>query len=386
LETIIENKFRTKKVSLIAFSHFVHDIYTAFLSPILPIIINRFSLSYSFAGFLILLHRIPALFSPLLSSHSKNLNPYLILIITPLISSLGMSFLLNIESIWIIIFLLLLTGISSAFYHIPSPVIIKYYSGNRTGAGMSFYMFAGELARSIGPLVILSAISWWGEKNAYNVVLLGIIASLLIFIQFFKDGKFKINNEIDNTKVKDVILRQKKVFTIAFALVLTKTFMVIAMTSFLPIFLTQKGESLWLAGASLSIIEIFGAVGTMISGSLSDLIGRKKILMILTIISPILMILFIFAKGIIIYPLLILLGFVVFSFSPIILAYVIENEKDSPMIANSILMSINFGTGSLIALILGFLSDLFSLETSYIISAILSLIGIPFILKISDKK
>ncbi len=42
--------FQRGKAVLIAVTHFVHDVYTAFLSPILPLLIKKFSLNYTMAS------------------------------------------------------------------------------------------------------------------------------------------------------------------------------------------------------------------------------------------------------------------------------------------------------------------------------------------------
>jgi FSR family fosmidomycin resistance protein-like MFS transporter len=159
--------------------------------------------------------------------------------------------------------------------------------------------------------------------------------------------------------------------------------MILALTSFLPTYMTTKGSSIWLAGAALSVIELAGAAGTLLSGSMSDVIGRRNMLLITTLLAPVIMIIFVFVDGWLLFPILIILGLLVFAVSPVIMAYVLENEPEYPTFANSIFMTINFGIGSLIAVFFGVIGDMTSLDNAYIISAILSLVGLPFILKMS---
>jgi len=46
------SKFQSARVILISFGHLVHDTYTSLLSPLLPLLIEKFALSYSMAGLL----------------------------------------------------------------------------------------------------------------------------------------------------------------------------------------------------------------------------------------------------------------------------------------------------------------------------------------------
>ncbi len=67
MEIDSENKrFYAGKLLLLSFSHFIHDIYTSFLAPLLPLIIEKLSISLAQAGFLTTIMQIPSLFNPLI--------------------------------------------------------------------------------------------------------------------------------------------------------------------------------------------------------------------------------------------------------------------------------------------------------------------------------
>ena len=53
--------YRSAQVLAIAGGHFVHDTYSAFVAPLLPLIIERLSLSLMLAGSLTLYLQIPSL-------------------------------------------------------------------------------------------------------------------------------------------------------------------------------------------------------------------------------------------------------------------------------------------------------------------------------------
>ena len=56
-------------------------------------------------------------------------------------------------------------------------------SGEQVGQGISFYQLGGEAARTIGPLIILSAVSRWGLKGTYRLIILGIMISGLLYLK-----------------------------------------------------------------------------------------------------------------------------------------------------------------------------------------------------------
>ena len=61
-------QFRSGLVLLLAAGHFVHDVFTAFLAPLLPLLIQKLGLSLVQAGSLAVFTQIPSVLNPLLGS------------------------------------------------------------------------------------------------------------------------------------------------------------------------------------------------------------------------------------------------------------------------------------------------------------------------------
>jgi FSR family fosmidomycin resistance protein-like MFS transporter len=47
-----DNGFQTGKILALSIAHFIHDVYSSFLSPLLPLLIVNLSMSQTQAGFL----------------------------------------------------------------------------------------------------------------------------------------------------------------------------------------------------------------------------------------------------------------------------------------------------------------------------------------------
>jgi len=378
----VEKQPDKMKLALVGSSHFFHDIYPAFLAPIMPILIVNFSMSYTESGILFFLVQIPSILIPLMGLIADKYSMNGLIIWTPALSAIVMSFLPLAPSYGIVAIMLFISGIVSALYHVPSPVMIRYFSGNKIGTGMSVYMFSGELARTAGPLIIVTAIAWFGFEGSYIVFIIGIISSALLYWQL-KDVDVKKNTTF---KSGNGLLKSWKKLKVLFILVamllLSKAFMIKALTSFLPIYMTSKGADFWLAGASLSILELAGAFGAITSGTLSDRIGRKKMLIISFAAAPFAMLGFMMIDGWVIYPLLLVLGFINFSITPVLMALIQENEHEYPASANSIFMFFNFLVSSIVVMLFGFLSDIYHLNTIFYLSILMTVAGIPFILKL----
>lgn len=159
-----------------------------------------------------------------------------------------------------------------------------------------------------------------------------------------------------------------------------------ALTIFLPTYLTNQDVKFWVSGAALTIFEVSGMTGAFVIGSLSDRYGRYRMLLISTILTPILMVLFLLSTTAWKIPLLILLGFSLIAVVPVIMAIVMDNFSENRSFANGIYMAVSFVIGSIASILLGLLSDLLGMQTTFMISAGLVVLGLPIIIWLSRSK
>ena len=178
-----KKKFQFDNVLIVSFAHLSHDVYSAFLAPVLPLLISKLGISLSMAGLLDVIRKLPSLFNPLIGLMADRICVRYFIILAPAITGITMSFLGMVSSYSILVILLFVAGISSTLFHVPSPVMIKHVSADQTGKGMSYYMLGGEIARTLGPLLITAAISWWGVEGSWRMMPLGIISSIILYIK-----------------------------------------------------------------------------------------------------------------------------------------------------------------------------------------------------------
>lgn len=386
----LKHPFSKTKVASISAAHHVHDIYTSFLAPILPLLMEKFGLSYSMAGLLNVIQRIPSLFNPFVGMIADKVSVRYFIIITPALTAISMS-LLGIAPTYIFAAILLfVSGISSTLFHVPAPVMIKHVAGKKIGKGMSFYMVGGELARTIGPVIVLGAVSLWGLEGMYKLIPLGIITSGILYYKF-KDIKIRQNFKSEgNSKpaetYKSTLKRFLPVLITTTGIVLFRGGMKSALTLYLPTYIHEAGNTLWFAGMSLSVLQLAGAAGTLLSGTLSDKLGRKNLFIISAIGTPILMLLFVMSSGIVTIPLLILLGIFIFAPGPVMLAAVHDKETQNGAFINGVYMGMNFLINALNVLAIGWLADRIGLEKTFILSIGWGLLVLPFVFRFKETK
>lgn len=381
------NRFKPDKVITISIAHCIHDIYSSFLAPLLPLLIEKFSISRTLAGALSMIQQLPALLNPLVGIIADKICIRIFIAITPAVTCTTMSLLGVAPHYTVLAILLFVTGISASFFHVPGPVLTKQVAGNRVGKGMSYYMLGGEAARTLGPLIVVGAVSLWGLEGTFKLIPFGVAASLFVYI------KLRDTNVSSHVKTGNKLNSPGKTFLdlLPFFLVLAclafmRGFARTALTIFLPDYMKSEGASFAFSGVALSILQLAGAFGTIFAGTLSDKIGRKKTLITIFIIIPVLIFIFLKVQGIFTIILLIIIGFFLFAGSPIILALVNEIDSEHPSFVNGIYMSISFTTISVTSLLIGILVDTFGYEFTYVLSAIFTFAAIPFVIMLPEKK
>lgn len=374
-----ENKeFQTIGITMISFAHAVHDSYSAFLSTLLPLLIERLSISNTFAGFLSIIMRLPSLFQPLIGHLADRKNLRILIILAPTITGAAMSMLDVANTQGFLIFLLVIAGTSSAALHAVGPVVASTFSGDRLGKGMSFWMVGGELGRALGPLVVVSFLGYLTIEKLPWVMLAGVFAS--IFLHFGLSTVTTQSSEVHNQiNVLSALKEMKDIMLPLSGMMITRAMLIATINTFLTTFMTVEGASLSLAGISLSILEISGVVGAFLSGALSDKLGRIRMLVVSFIATPVFMILFIQSKGIIQILLLVLVGFFGLSVTPVMMAIVLESHPEQKSFANGVYMTLNFLISAIAVLFVGILSDLVTMRFAFLISAAVLPLGLIFI-------
>ena len=72
------------------------------------------------------------------------------------------------------------------------------------------------------------------------------------------------------------------IFISILGLLSIKSFTASIIATFLPTYLTTRDHSLWMVGGTLSILQAAAIIGVLLTGTISDKFGRKRLLIILS--------------------------------------------------------------------------------------------------------
>jgi len=376
--------FRTTPVVLVATAHFLHDTYTGFVAPLLPRLIDKLELSLTLAGTLVLLLRLPALAQPLFGYLADRKGAALFVILAPAVTATLMSLVGLVDSYPALAALLVVVGVSAASFHAPGPALIAQMAGNRVGRGMSLFMVGGELGRAVGPLLAVTAVSLWGLEGLWRTMALGLGASALLALRV---RRLRLPSKAADPQPLLLTLRRVAPRVVPLGgLVLGRSLVVGATAAFLPTVLTGRGVSLVLAGAGLTVFETAGIVGALLSGSASDVLGRRRVLGALLLCAPLLLLDALHSHGVLLVGALALLGLTGLAIQPIMLAIVQDRSGSDRGAANGVYLAMSF-VGQACAIVgVGALGDRVGLERALHIAATAALVCLPFLFVVPSSR
>ncbi|MCC6147363.1 MAG: MFS transporter [Anaerolineaceae bacterium] len=370
--------FQTSPILTIVAAHTIHDGYQGFLAPLLPLLIEKLMITKTQAGLLSTFSLLPTMIQPFLGWIADRKDMRWVVVLAPAVTGTAMSLVGVTPSYSLLALALIIGGFSSAVFHSVAPVMTGALSGAHLGRGMSFWMVGGELGRTLAPLVAVAAVGYLTLEGLPVLMTAGLLTSIIVYLRL-RNVDYTPANHGHTIKLRAVFRKMLPVFIPLAFILASRSLIGMGLPLFLPTFLTERGSSLWFAGASLTLMQLAGVTGALLGGMISDRLGRRVVMVISIITTTTLFFLFTSSSGWVQIPLLLLLGFSSLSINPVIQAVVQENFSENRALANGFYMLFNFGMNAIGVALVGLIGEKADLHWAFNISAGVVLIGLPFV-------
>jgi FSR family fosmidomycin resistance protein-like MFS transporter len=374
----LTQRFEMGRVLSLAVTHGLHDTYQGFLPPLLPAFITNLSLSKAEAGLLALLLDMPSLLQPFIGHWADRVNLRFLVILSPAVTIVMMSLLGTASSYRLLALLLILAGISRAAFHAVGPVVVGRLSGRRLGRGMGLWMIGGRLGPTLGPILAVTVVQILGLRGVSWLMLPGLLASAGVY-WLLKDVSLAPTQPNLQPFSMQSLMAMAPLMLLVTSIVTIQSFLTSALSIYLPTYLTEQGAELWFAGVALSVLQGTSTIGVVVTGALSDRIGRRFALLIAFVTAPAFMLLFLRASGWIQLPFLALLGLTAMSTMPVFMALVQERFPSNRALANGLYLALSFVIRSVVGVLVGAMGDRVGLHWMFTAGAAIVLLGVPLI-------
>ena len=377
-QTTAAEELQTGPVVSISFAHAMNDTYVSFLAPLLPALIAKLALSKTEAGLLAFLQSSPSVLQPFIGHLADRVNLRYFVILSPAVVATMMSLVGVAPRYLVLALVVMVAGLSSAGLHAVAPAMVGRLSGRRLGRGMGVWMVGGTLGFTVGPIMVVTAVNFLTLEGTPYLMVGGWLASAILFMRLRRVSA-RPSTAVERAGWREGLQALRPLLVPLVGIIVMRALLVSATFIFLPIFLTERGADLWLAGASVSIVAGAGIVGSLLGGSMSDRLGRRLVLFISVLTAPVLIFVLLEVNGWAQLAVLILLGVAMPSSHVILMALVQENCPDNRALATGIFLSLAFISESAGAVVVGALGDLFGLPLAFATSAVIPLLSLPLV-------
>jgi FSR family fosmidomycin resistance protein-like MFS transporter len=377
-----QSGFELFRVILLSVGHGIHDMYPAFLAPLLPLLRDKLGLSNTLAGSLATFLRSSSIAQPFIGYLADRTGARWFVILAPGATAAFMSFAGAAPTYWLVAALLFFVGLSHACYHAPAPAMIAQVSGDRVGAGMSFFMTGGELGRAIGPLLIVFLVDWVGLEQSYLAAIPGLVFSLLMLRMV---GPIpQTAKPIERANLRAIFMERRKPLLLLLSFVWTRGLLVGSLGVFTPAYLTTRGLSLAQAAAGYAVLELAGAAGAMAGGTLSDRLGRRKTFLLAQSLAVPCFFAMAYGPRGLIFPLLAVTGLVIFSTTPVAVATLQEWLPEARSLAAGLYFGLNYVVTGLAAVLFGLAADWIGVQAAFNLLGLVPLATLPIAFLMRD--
>ncbi|HUT16404.1 MAG TPA: MFS transporter [Anaerolineae bacterium] len=237
-------EFQAGRVLIVAAGHMLHDTFSAFLSPLLPVFIKTLSLSNAEAGLLDVFLHLPSFLQPFIGYAADRVNLRHLFFLAPAVTAATMSCLTLAPSYSALALLLLVAGVSVACFHSVGLALAGSLSGRRLGWTMSFWMVGGTLGFTLGPIAVVSALRLLGPQRLPWLMLGGLLGSVLLYIAL-KDIAVRSPGMQQGLPWRQALRRLGPVIAPLSAIVVAQSFVASGLRTYLPLFMSLREPTCW---------------------------------------------------------------------------------------------------------------------------------------------
>ena len=371
----MKSDIQRTKLFVLTVVHFLTDLFSTLLTPILPALVNKLRLSLTQAG---LLAGLPAITSslvqPLMGILGDRMEKRYFIIIGPLFCAVFMSGVGIAPSFSMLLLFIILGGFGSASFHPQSVSMAGDISGSRRGYGVSLFIVGGTAGLAASPFFVPRIVEYFGLES---LVWLALPA---IFVVLVMSRVIPINNECRKvTHLSDVMasFRPNLWPMINLTVVgIVRTISGVGFATFFVLLLKDRGLTLQQGGDLLFVFQAGAVIGGFIGGWISDMIGRNHIIWISILLSTPFLLASLYSTGPMLVLWLFLAGFMNMASNSVSVAMAQELVPESAGTASSFPMGFSWGAAGGALIVFGGMADQIGVVPTLEVLALVPLIGV----------
>jgi FSR family fosmidomycin resistance protein-like MFS transporter len=376
-----------KVIFALTLLHFAGDFYISFVNPLLPVFVEKFSLSLTQVGLIAGMMRVLAfVVQPGVGYFADRYRSRVFILGGPLLCTLFIGLVGWAHSFWDLLIFVAIASIGSSMFHPSMAGMISGYAGRHFGLSLSIFNMGGTLAFGVGPVLI----TWFVSRSGLEVLPWVAVPGVLLLLSVVRftprplgeglrgQGFFGAIREAFGSSWKPVML--------IWVVMVLRTFIQQSFMTFTPVLYAREGYSLLSVGLVISLFTGAGTVSGVIAGHLSDRIGYKPIYFVTFFLGTPALLLMLLLPGNWIYPVAVVAGFLMYATLPLGLVMAQKLAPHGKSMVSSLMMGLAQGVGGMMAPMVGSLADIYSIRSVLSVLAFVPLLSLGLVWFFPEKR
>lgn len=375
------------KVWTISAAHLMNDLMTTGIVPaLLPIYKLAFHLSYAQVGLVVLFSYLTSsVMQPVFGALTDKKPLVWLLPIGLFLSCFGLAMSGIAPSYGWVIVAISLSGLGSGAFHPEASRGAHFAAGDKKGLAQAIFQVGGNSGQAFGPLMIPLFILSTGRIGLLWFLLLAVVGFLMT-MRLLPWYRSKVEKE---RVIRKQITGKNHIpgILLMVVVIVLRSWCQIGVSGFLPFYYVHRHMNLGDAELYNFIFLAAGAVGTFIGGTLSDKLGKKRLLLMSMLMAIPFAFLLPYATGVWAVVDLVLFGFSVLSSFAVTVVYAQLLLPRNLGLASGLTIGFGVGAGGIGATLMGVLSDHYGISFIFFLLGFMPLLGAIFSIFLpNDKK
>lgn len=257
-------------------AHFVCDIYSGFLNPLMPFIASKLGFSMAVATVLMAITQICSnMLQPIFGFFADNILKRFFIFWGLILASLFIPLAPAAPNIPLLVIFMILGSLGGSFFHPQSMGFVNFFSGKNCSNNMGIFISVGSLGFALGPLLASYMAQSVGLENILYTSLLGLI---LAATMFFFVPKLSATQKVTERKefissFKEILSNRQMEFLMLIAMM--KSLVTNSSCVLLPFLWKSMGYTPFYIGCALFLFVFAGSIGSFLSPKAEKIFGTR---------------------------------------------------------------------------------------------------------------
>jgi FSR family fosmidomycin resistance protein-like MFS transporter len=378
----------TRVLGLLALGHLMVDMNQGALAPLLPFLKGVFGLSYAASGAVLLVSSLTSsLVQPVFGFLADRAPRRWLLPWSVMLAAVGVALVGLAPSYWVLLALVLVSGLGVAAYHPEGYRTANQVAGDRKATGLSLFSIGGNIGIALGPPAVTFLVPRFGLPGTLWLLLPGLIVAGLLTTVL--PGLIAAAPKSTAARAAREGGRDMRgAMALLIGVVTVRSWTQLGLVTYVPfLYVDLLGQDPRVVGGLLSLFLGAGAVGTLAGGPIADRWGARRYIVASLLLSAPLIAVFLWRPGgWLAAAALAAAGFALVSSVSITVALGQAYLPRRLGMAAGLIVGLAIGTGGIGVTILGWVADHWGLYAALQVVAVLPLAGLAIALCLPEPR